>query len=180
MCLASCGLLLRSLPLDAHWLLAPVGASVVILFVQFHSPVAQPWPLLGSYLLATVAGLACSHWVAQPALAAALAVALSIWLMAWLNCVHPPGGALALLLVLNGPYAPTEMVAVSELIAINAGVLLLAALFINRMVLGRQQHAARPQPQHTRPPSHRAPGTGPRRPGKRCQDAQHLCGRAGG
>ena len=37
-----------SLPLDAHWLLAPVGASVVILFVQFHSPLAQPWPLLAA------------------------------------------------------------------------------------------------------------------------------------
>lgn len=160
LCLASCGLLLRSLPLDAHWLLAPVGASVVILFVQFHSPVAQPWPLLGSYLLATVAGLACSHWVAQPALAAALAVALSIWLMAWLNCVHPPGGALALLLVLNGPYSPTEMVAVSELIAINAGVLLLAALFINRMVLRRRHphSSTQPGPSHNtqdRPPIER-------------------------
>ena len=92
LCLAACGLLLRSLPLDAHWLLAPVGASVVILFVQFHSPLAQPWPLLGSYLIATATGLACSHWVTQPILAAALAVALTIWLMAWLNCVHPPGG----------------------------------------------------------------------------------------
>ncbi len=70
---------------------APVGASVVILFVQFHSPLAQPWPLLGSYLIATATGLACSHWVTQPILAAALAVALTIWLMAWLNCVHPPG-----------------------------------------------------------------------------------------
>ena len=52
----ACGLLLRSLPLNAHWLLAPVGASVVILFVQFHSPLAQPWPLLGLYLIATAAG----------------------------------------------------------------------------------------------------------------------------
>ena len=139
LCLASCGLLLR---------------------IQFHSPVAQPWPLLGSYLLATVAGLACSHWVAQPALAAALAVALSIWLMAWLNCVHPPGGALALLLVLNGPYSSTEKVAVSELIAINAGVLLLAALFINRMVLRRRHphSSAQPGPSHNtqdRPPIER-------------------------
>ena len=160
LCLAACGLLLRSLPLDAHWLLAPVGASVVILFVQFHSPLAQPWPLLGSYLIATATGLACSHWVTQPILAAALAVALTIWLMAWLNCVHPPGGALALLLVLNGPYSSTEKVAVSELIAINAGVLLLAALFINRMVLRRRHphSSTQPGPSHNtqdRPPIER-------------------------
>jgi CBS domain-containing membrane protein len=151
LCVAACGLLLRSLPLDAHWLLAPVGASVVILFVQFHSPVAQPWPLLGSYLVATVVGLACSHWVTQPALAAALAVALSIWLMAWLNCVHPPGGALALLLVINGPYAPAEMAAVAELIAINAGALLASAVFINRLLLRRRY----PHGSTTPLPSHR-------------------------
>ena len=102
--------------------------------MQFHSPLAQPWPLLGSYLIATAAGLACSHWVTQPI----LAVALTIWLMAWLNCVHPPGGALALLLVLNGPYSSAEMVAVAELIAINAGTLLLVALLINRMLLRRR------------------------------------------
>ena len=160
LCLAACGLLLRSLPLNAHWLLAPVGASVVILFVQFHSPLAQPWPLLGSYLIATATGLACSHWVTQPILAAALAVALTIWLMAWLNCVHPPGGALALLLVLNGPYSNADMVAVAELIAINAGTLLLVALLINRMLLRRRYpHSSTPPgPSHRtqdRPPIER-------------------------
>ena len=145
LCLVACGLLLRSLPLDAHWLLAPVGASVVILFVQFHSPVAQPWPLLGSYLVATLVGLACSHWVAQPAWAAALAVALCIWLMARLNCVHPPGGALALLLVLNGPYTPAQMLAVGELIGINAVALLAVTLLINRWVLRRRYpHSSTP------------------------------------
>ena len=49
LCRAACGLLLRSLPLDAHWLLAPVGASVVILFVQFHSR----WPSRGRCWAAT-------------------------------------------------------------------------------------------------------------------------------
>ena len=46
--------------------------------------------------------------------------------------------ALALLLVLNGPYSSADMVAVAELIAINAGTLLLVALLINRMLLRRR------------------------------------------
>ncbi|OYT93989.1 MAG: hypothetical protein CFE43_01235 [Burkholderiales bacterium PBB3] len=138
LCVAGCGLLLRAMPLHAHWLLAPVGASVVILFVQFHSPVAQPWPLLGSYLVATVTGLLCAQWVPQPAIAAGLAVAISIWLMARFNCIHPPGGALALLIVLNAPYTPASVVQTLELVALNVTALLIAALVINKWVLGRR------------------------------------------
>ncbi len=145
LCVAACGLLLRAMPLNAHWLLAPVGASVVILFVQFHSPVAQPWPLLGSYLVATVTGLLCAQWIAQPALAAGLAVAATIWLMARFNCIHPPGGALALLIVLNAPYTPDTMVQTAELVAINVVALLLGALVVNQMVLRRRYpHSASP------------------------------------
>ncbi|OYU44255.1 MAG: hypothetical protein CFE44_13930 [Burkholderiales bacterium PBB4] len=126
------------MPLDTHWLLAPVGASVVTLFVQLHSPVAQPWPLLGSYLVATVTGLVCTHWIGHPVLAEGLAVALSIWMMARLNCIHPPGGALALLIVLNAPYSTASMVQTAELVALNVVALLAAALLINQGVLRRR------------------------------------------
>ena len=43
-----------------------------------------------------------------------------------------------MLLVLNGPYSNADMVSVAELIAINAGTLLLVALLINRMLLRRR------------------------------------------
>ena len=41
-------------------------------------------------------------WIAPPTVAAALAVGLAIALMFALRCLHPPGGASALLVALNG------------------------------------------------------------------------------
>ncbi|HET6786886.1 MAG TPA: HPP family protein, partial [Aquabacterium sp.] len=93
------GVLLRWLPGSAYWLMAPVGASVVILFTLSHSPLAQPWPVIGGYAVATAASLVSLYLIPEPILATAMAVALTVWLMARLNCIHPPGGALAMLLM---------------------------------------------------------------------------------
>lgn len=136
--LGLCGFLLHAMPLHTHWLLAPIGASVVILFVQSHSPLAQPWSVIGSYAASTAVGLMCVQWIPMPQVAAALAVAMSIWLMARLNCIHPPGGAVALLLVLNGPQSPGGIVQTAALVAVNVAALLAAALAVNNLILRRR------------------------------------------
>lgn len=84
------------------WLIAPMGASAVLLFAVPASPLAQPWPLVASSLLATLVAVTCSQWVPYPLLAAAIAAALTIVLMFPLRCVHPPAGAVALLLGMGG------------------------------------------------------------------------------
>ena len=85
-----CAWLLHMGPDGPHWLLAPMGASAVILFALSHSPLAQPWPVIGSFGIATLVGL-CSAWaLPNPWLAAGVALGASIWLMARLNCIHPP------------------------------------------------------------------------------------------
>jgi CBS domain-containing membrane protein len=133
-----CAFLLHAIPLNTHWLLAPVGASIVILFVQSHSPLAQPWSVIGGYLLATIVGLICVQWMPVPQVAAALAVALSIWLMARFNCIHPPGGAVALLIVLGGPQTAQHMLELAALIGLNVTVLLSSAWLVNNFVLKRR------------------------------------------
>jgi CBS domain-containing membrane protein len=133
----ACGLALQALPLGAHWLIAPLGASAVIVFALSHSPLAQPWSLLGGYLSATLAGLACAMTIPWPAVAAGLSVGLTIWLMARFNCFHPPGGAVALFLVLDGPYTLGRIGVTLALIAVNLACILLAALIVNRYALGR-------------------------------------------
>ncbi|MDO8458616.1 MAG: HPP family protein [Burkholderiaceae bacterium] len=140
-----CGWLLQAMPIDAHWLIAPVGASAVILFAMPHTPLGQPWPVLGSYLMATVAALTSSYMIPVPQLAAAVAVATSILLMARLNCLHPPGGAVALFLVLDGPYTIQRMGLTAGLVALNVFVLLASAVLINNMLLGRR-YPYRPKP----------------------------------
>ena len=129
------------LPLDAHWLLAPWGQCVVILFVQFHM-LASRGRAAERYL--TTARGWPAHWVTQPILAAALAVALTIWLMA--GSIACRRRALALLLVLQRPVFNAEDGGGGQAGAINAGALLLVALLI-------QPHAAAPLSAQQRPPA---------------------------
>jgi CBS domain-containing membrane protein len=89
--------------IGAGMIVASMGASAVLLFVVPHGALSQPWPLLGGHLLSAVIGVACRDYLPSPVLAVALAVGLSILLMQYLRCVHPPGGATALVAVIGGP-----------------------------------------------------------------------------
>ncbi len=88
------------------WLVAPLGASAVLVFAVPTSPMAQPWAVVGGNALSALVGIACARWVGPPALAAALAVAGAVALMFSLRCLHPPGGACALLAALMGMTDP--------------------------------------------------------------------------
>lgn len=83
------------------WLVAPMGASAVLIFAAPASPLAQPWAVLGGNTLSALAGTLCVLLIADPVIAGAVAVALAIGLMFQLRCLHPPGGASALLVVLT-------------------------------------------------------------------------------
>lgn len=119
--------------------LASMGASAFLLFVVPHSPMAQPWPLVGGHVLAAAVGIACAAWIDNAALATALAVALSIFFMHWLHCLHPPSAATAMIAVLGGP----EVHALGwqfcyEIVAINAGTMLVLAVLLNALIPGRR------------------------------------------
>ena len=83
------------------WLVAPLGAAAVLVFAVPASPLAQPWPVVGGNLISAAVGLAAGHWIAEPWLAASLGVGCAIALMAMARCLHPPGGACALLCALG-------------------------------------------------------------------------------
>jgi CBS domain-containing membrane protein len=88
---------------DIPMLVAPMGASAVLLFGASESPLAQPWSIVGGNLVSALVGVACARWIAEPVLAASVAVALAISAMFLCRCVHPPSGAVALTAVLGGP-----------------------------------------------------------------------------
>lgn len=77
-------------------LVAPLGATVVLLFGQPASPLAQPINIFGGYLLATILGVAAA--MAFPGLwwVAAIAVGAAIAGMLALRITHPPAGAVPL------------------------------------------------------------------------------------
>lgn len=86
----------------AAWLVAPLGASAVLVFCVPASPLAQPWAVVGGNTVSALVGIVCARWLPDPAWAAAVAVAAAIALMFALRCLHPPGGAMALLTASTG------------------------------------------------------------------------------
>jgi CBS-domain-containing membrane protein len=76
------------------FLLAPFGASAVLLFGQPNSPFAQPINTIGGYLISTLVGLGLLLILPSTWWVAALAVGIAIMLMLVLRVTHPPAGAI--------------------------------------------------------------------------------------
>lgn len=122
----------------APWLIAPLGASAVLVFAVPSSPLAQPWAVIGGNTLSALVGIVCVYWIADPALASAAAVGLAIAAMFSLRCLHPPGGATALLVVLI--HATNFEFALFPVFA-NSLLLVLAGVFYNSLTGRRYPHA---------------------------------------
>ncbi len=123
---------------SAAWLIAPMGASAVLVFAVPASPLAQPWSVLGGNTVSALIGTACALAVADPALAAPLAVGLAIAAMMALRCLHPPGGATALLAVLA--HETAWRFAAFPVLA-DSALLVAAGLAYNNLTGRRYPHA---------------------------------------
>jgi CBS-domain-containing membrane protein len=77
-------------------LIAPFGATAVLLFGQPKSPLAQPANVIGGYLLAALVGSLALQFLPGIWWASAIAVGLSIAGMLLLRVTHPPAGAVPL------------------------------------------------------------------------------------
>jgi len=111
---------------------ASMGASAVLLFAVPHGTLSQPWPLLGGHIVSALVGVTCAEWLGTSMPAAALAVGLAIGTMHYLRCLHPPGGATALVAVIGGP-AVTSLgyQYVVTPVTVNALVMFMVALAFN-------------------------------------------------
>lgn len=87
---------------EAGWLIAPMGASAVLLFALPASPLAQPWSMVAGNLVSAAVGVSWALWLGQGPWTAGLAVGSAVLAMMALRCLHPPGGAIALSAVLGG------------------------------------------------------------------------------
>ncbi|MFC0352150.1 HPP family protein [Undibacterium danionis] len=123
------------------FIIAPMGASAVLLFAQPSSPLAQPWSLLAGNMLSALVGVTCAVYLGSTPFAAALAVAAAIAAMFTCRCLHPPGGAIALSAVLGDS-------AIHELgfryvwlpVGLNSILLLALAIIFNNLTRHRYPH----------------------------------------
>ncbi|AIR91383.1 HPP family protein [Pseudomonas cremoricolorata] len=114
-------------------LLGPLAATAVLVFAVHSGPLAQPWPVLGSYAVACLVGLALRHGLGSGLWVAAAALALSLLLMCALRCLHPPGGAMAVTAVLADPGLVALGDHLLEPVLLNVLVLLAVAIVYNRL-----------------------------------------------
>ncbi|SEK84929.1 CBS domain-containing membrane protein [Roseateles sp. YR242] len=120
------------------WLVAPLGASAVLVFGVPASPLAQPWAVVAGNTASALVGIACVHLLGDvPEIAAAAAVGLAIGLMFLLRCLHPPGGAAALLMVLTGVKGWTFAL---EPVLLNSCLLVAAGMAYNSLSGRRYPH----------------------------------------
>lgn len=114
-------------------LVAPFGASCVLVFALPHSPLAQPRNVIGDHLIATTAGLLVQTLVGATLLGFALGVALAVASMVMTRTTHPPAGAdpiVVLLAVARWSFLATPILA-------GAVVIVLIGVGYHRFASGR-------------------------------------------
>jgi CBS domain-containing membrane protein len=130
-------------------LAAPIGASAVLVFAVPASPLAQPWPVIGGCMLSTLVGFGVASLLGHGAVAAGVSVGLAILLMSLLRCLHPPGGACALLGVLGGPAVLAHgLDAMLLAVGLDALLLVLAGLAFHRVSGHSYPHRPTAVPAH--------------------------------
>ena len=90
------------LTLDALLLIAPFGASCVLLFARPQSPLARPRNVVGGHLLSSFIGLAVLAVAGSDPVAMGLAVGLAIAAMQATGTLHPPAGGDPLVVMAAG------------------------------------------------------------------------------
>ncbi|WP_186297167.1 HPP family protein [Shewanella algae] len=83
-------------------LMAPFGATMVLLYALPQSPLAQPKNIFFGHLLTCALGLLLLHTLGVSPLTLGLGTGLGVGLMMLTNTTHPPAGANPLLVMLAG------------------------------------------------------------------------------
>ncbi len=135
-------------------LLGSMAASAVLLYAVPASPLAQPWNLVGGHFFSALCGWLSIAYIPDPLLAAGIAVGGAIFLMYVLNCLHPPGAATALTLVLGASqFQQMGLLWTMLIVVANAGIMLLLALLINNALPRRTYPHLPANPAPATPPS---------------------------
>ncbi|UUM31973.1 HPP family protein [Vibrio japonicus] len=83
-------------------LMAPFGATAVLVFGVPDSPLAQPKNVIFGHMITAIIGVAFAQYVGVTPLTLALATGLGVSLMLLTKTTHPPAGANPMLIMLAG------------------------------------------------------------------------------
>jgi CBS-domain-containing membrane protein len=125
---------------DLVMLIAPFGASAVLIYGAIKSPLAQPRNFVGGHIVSAIIGVAAFKlFASQPWLAGSVAVATCIAVMHATKTLHPPGGATALIAVIGGEKIHSlGFLYVIIPVGLGALILLVVALLFNNIPRARR------------------------------------------
>ena len=93
---------LGSITNSVLWLMAPFGATVVLVFGVPKSPLAQPKNVIVGHLLTAFIGVLFVEYVGVEPWSLAIATGLAVTIMLLTNTTHPPAGANPMVIMLAG------------------------------------------------------------------------------
>lgn len=105
-------------------LLAPFGATCVLLFALPDSPLAQPKNIIFGHLITAFIGLLFLHFFGFTPLSVALSVGTAIAAMRFTSTTHPPAGANPIVVMIgSASWDFLELVALGSVVLVVCGVL---------------------------------------------------------
>lgn len=111
-------------------LMAPFGATCVLLFAAPNAPLAQPRNVIGGHFIAALLGILALQFFGDSILSMAVAVGLTIVLMQFLRVVHPPAGANPLVIIMAGS---TDYFFLVTPVLAGSIILIFVALLVNNV-----------------------------------------------
>lgn len=122
-------------PRDVTLMIAPFGASAVLVCASIKSPLAQPRNLIGGHIISGLVGVQCYQLFGGVAwVGASLAVSLAIAAMLVTRTLHPPAGGTALLAVVGGEKIHNLGYLYAFVpVGVGALILLVVALLVNNI-----------------------------------------------
>ncbi|MBS0564274.1 MAG: HPP family protein [Proteobacteria bacterium] len=151
-CALLAAMLLGSGDVAVSLLIAPLGATTFLVFCVPNSPLAQPWSVVVGNTLSALSAIIAVMVAPDPSLAVALAVGLAVVAMMLTRAMHPPGGAIALLIALTPSVVERHgFIFALHPVALDSVLLVVLATLFNRAT-GRKYPFRQPQtegPHHT-------------------------------
>jgi len=116
-------------------LIAPFGATAVLLFAQPKSPLAQPANVIGGYVIASLAVFLFAILLPDMWWTAAIGVGCAIAGMSLLRLTHPPAGAIPLV-----AYGSHQTASTIFIVVVVGGTLLVALAVIHHFIPPKTQY----------------------------------------
>ncbi len=126
-------------------LVASTGATITLVFMVPNSPLSQPYPLIMGHVTCATIGVSCAYLPVELYFSAAICVSVCILAMTLLKCMHPPGGATAMMPVIVGAQGVGGYYFVLFPVLLNMVLLLALSIACHRWLL-KNEYPSRPLP----------------------------------